>query len=60
MRLTQVLAVRVCERMKRDGFDNCRVAHVWDAYRIGDLPGDESLCSRILQEFEELGIEVPA
>lgn len=59
MRLTQTLAERVAQRMRRDGFE-CSKADVLEVARSGDLANRESLASRILQEFEELDIDVPA
>lgn len=58
MMLTKILAERVAQRMRRDGFDECTaddVRKVWDS---GDLPDQESLASRILQEFEQLGLQL--
>lgn len=45
--------------MRRDGFE-CSKADVLEVARSGDLANRESLASRILQEFEELDIDVPA
>jgi hypothetical protein len=56
MKLTPVLAERVAERMRRDGFF-CGAADVELVYRDGTLADNEALASAILQEFEELGIE---
>jgi hypothetical protein len=57
VKLTKTLAERVAQRMRRDGFP-CDAADVSELYEDGWLV-DEALASRILQEFEELGIEVP-
>lgn len=59
MKLTRTVAVRVAEKMRRDGFHGCTAQDVEQVYNTGDLPDRESLASRILQEFEELGVEVP-
>lgn len=58
MTLTYTLAGRVASRMRRDGFE-CTTDDIWMVWKTGDLEDRESLCSRILQEFEEIGIEVP-
>lgn len=57
--LTKTLAERVAGRMRRDGFD-CDASDVECVWYDGTLANDEALASRILQEFEELGIEVPS
>lgn len=59
MRLTDTLAERIAGHMRRDGYE-CIAADVWSVWRAGTLYERESLASAILQEFEELGIEVPA
>lgn len=56
MKLTSTLAERVAARMRRDGFD-CATEDVYAAWLNGTIDSRESLASRILQEFEELGIE---
>lgn len=58
MKLTNAVAKRIASRMRRDGF-TCEEADVWKVYEVGDLDGAESLCSRILNEFDEYGVEVP-
>lgn len=55
MMLTNTLAERVAQRMRRDGY-GCDASDVNCAYHDGWLV-DEALGSAILQEFEELGIE---
>jgi hypothetical protein len=59
MRLTEPVAARIVSRMKRDGYPDCTSKQVWDAYHDGDVIGQESLCSRILQAFDDYGVEVP-
>lgn len=59
MKITPVLAERVAQRMRRDGFA-CSRADVLAVAEEGTLAGRESLASRILQELEELGITVAA
>jgi hypothetical protein len=60
MTLTAVLAERVAQRMRRDGFNRCTQDDVHEVWNTGTLERDDALASAILQEFEELGIEVPA
>ena len=55
--LTKTLAERVAQRMRRDGFNECAADDVRKVWDTGDLPDRESLASRILQEFEELGLQ---
>lgn len=57
MRLTHQVATRIARRMRLDGFEDCVEADVWDVYRDGYLIGRESLSSRILNEFDEYGVE---
>jgi hypothetical protein len=59
MKLTNAVAERIARRMWLDGYA-CDEADVWKVYAIGDLDGAEGLASRILNEFEEYGVEVPA
>lgn len=59
MRLTNAVAQRISRRMVSDGF-TCEESDVWKVYETGDLDGAESLCSRILNEFDEYGVEAPA
>ena len=42
--------------MRRDGFD-CDATDVQEVWHDGTLANDEALASRILQEFEELGLQ---
>lgn len=55
MILTDTLAERVAQRMRRDGFqcDAQDVEEVWDTGTLENA----ALASAILQEFDELGIE---
>jgi hypothetical protein len=53
--LTKTLAERVAQRMRRDGFV-CTSDDVLQVWAYGYLDGRESLASRILQEFDELGV----
>lgn len=59
MKLTNTLGKRIAAKMRARGFHWCTPAHVHATFADGDLPANESLCSAILQEFEELGVEVP-
>jgi hypothetical protein len=56
MTLAKTLAERVASRMRRDGFE-CTADDVQAVWLNGDLVDRESLASRILQEFEELGLQ---
>jgi hypothetical protein len=42
--------------MALDGF-GCTTADVWNVYRNGTLSTNEALASRILQEFDEYGVD---
>lgn len=59
MKLTNTLAKRVASKMRARGYHWCTTAHVFATLADGTLPGNESLASAILQEFEELEVEVP-
>ena len=58
--LTKTLAERVAARMRHDGFDGATADDVKQVWADGYLPDSHkwgaSLASRILQEFEELGL----
>lgn len=56
MKLTNHVAERIARRMRLDGF-TCEEADVWKVYEVGSLDGAESLCSRILNEFDEYGVD---
>ncbi len=60
MKLTNHVAERIARTMEHDGFGRCEAADVWKVYEEGTLDGAEALCSRILNEFDEYGVEVPA
>lgn len=60
VKLTKNVAERIAARMRRDGFV-CSIDEVQEIYDTGTLashPGDEALASRVLQEFEEYGVEI--
>lgn len=57
MKLTNAVAERIARRLRLAGFV-CGDADVWNVYERGTLDGAESLASRILQEFDEYGVEV--
>jgi hypothetical protein len=56
MKLTKILADRIAAKMRRDGFE-CSRSDVEVVWETGTLFNNEMLASRILQEFEEYGMD---